>query len=114
MKLNKALYRLKIREVCTSTASLRQRLGYKSSETLPDLSWKAGWPMSADTFLSLVEVSDALPSVQAAGPGFLNLKHMLSAPGQKLTPAVLVYFLVVNLMRGGAAGINVETRPDRV
>lgn len=44
-----------IREVCGSFSSFRDKMGYKNSTQLPDLSWKAGWPRSADLMLALIE-----------------------------------------------------------
>ena len=44
-----------IREVCTDFKSFRAKVGYRNSKVLPDLTWKAGWPTSAELMLGLIE-----------------------------------------------------------
>eukprot|EP00959_Pyramimonas_sp_CCMP1952_P132211 2764284-Pyramimonas_sp.AAC.1 len=47
----------KIREVVSSAKAFRQHMGYPKATWHPDLSWKAGWPPSADSMLKLIEDS---------------------------------------------------------
>jgi len=44
-----------IREVTKDFTTFRERVGYKKSLKLPDLSWKAGWPASGDAMLTIIE-----------------------------------------------------------
>ena len=44
----------KIRESCASFAAFRAAMGYTNGD-LPDQTWRAGWPQSADAFMSIVE-----------------------------------------------------------
>ncbi len=44
-----------IREVTHDFDTFRNKVGMKHATQLPDLSWKAGWPRSADLMLQLVE-----------------------------------------------------------
>ena len=46
----------KITEISRNPETFRQHVGYKSIDTaMPDLSWRAGWPASADLALNLIE-----------------------------------------------------------
>ena len=42
-------------ETCSTFKKFRDALGHKLNSTVPSQSWRAGWPPSADAFLSLVE-----------------------------------------------------------
>ena len=45
----------KMREITKSIDNFRAAIGYKSGSNIPDLSWRAGWPTSADLALDLIE-----------------------------------------------------------
>ena len=45
----------RMREITKSIDSFRAAMGYKSGSSIPDLSWRVGWPTSADLALDLIE-----------------------------------------------------------
>jgi hypothetical protein len=44
-----------IREVCHNFDTFRAKAGFANSAVLPDLTWRAGWPKSADLMFALIE-----------------------------------------------------------
>ena len=54
--------KMKIADVCRDHTTFRKHVGFKDDAEMPDMSWKAAWPSSADTMFGLIEDTSSDPN----------------------------------------------------